>query len=154
MVRSTVRTIGKIRTGQLQIIEVGIIQDIWRAILFEIKKLALIFCIGIPLFLLNFSPGLGTLISTIGGVILTGTIVCLDFLDGPLERRRLRFREKLGIVWGNLPATAGFALICLGLIGIPLVNLVTIPICVASGTLFFCDRILPKRFPPSTKIGH
>jgi len=143
----------KIRTGQLQIVEVGIVKDIWRAILFEIKKLVLIVCIGIPLFLLNFAPGFGTLISTIGGLILTGTIVCLDFLDGPLERRRLRFRDKLGIIWTNLPATAGFALVCLALIGIPLVNLVTIPICVASGTLFFCDRILLKRFPPSTKTG-
>jgi CysZ protein len=141
----------KIRTTQLQIIEVGIIKEIWRAILFEFKKIALIISVGIPLFLLNFAPGLGTLISTIGGIVVTGTIVCLDFLDGPLERRRLRFREKLGVVWGNMPATAGFALVCLGLIGIPLVNLVTIPICVASGTLFFCDRILPKRFPPSTK---
>ncbi len=134
----------KVRTGQLQIVEVGIIRDICRAILFELKKLTLIIGVGIPLLLLNFLPGIGTAISTVGGVILTGTIVCLDFLDGPLERRRLNFRDKLGIIWGSLPASAGFSLVCLGLISIPLLNLVTIPLCVASGTLFFCDRILPK----------
>ncbi|OKH22211.1 hypothetical protein NIES593_13525 [Hydrococcus rivularis NIES-593] len=136
----------KIRTGKLQVIEVGIFRDIGRAILFELKKLVLLVCIGIPLFLLNFLPGVGTAISTVGGIILTGTIVCLDFLDAPLERRRLSFRDKLSVVFGSLPASAGFSLVCLGLISIPLVNLVTIPLCVASGTLFFCDRILPKRF--------
>jgi CysZ protein len=135
----------KLRTGKLQIVEVGAIADIWRAIQFELKKLVLSLGIGIPLFLLNFFPGVGTTISTIGGIVLATTIVCLDFLDGPLERRRLSFREKLGIVAGNLPGTAGFGLVCLGLISIPLVNLATIPLCVASGTLFCCDRILPKR---------
>lgn len=141
----------KLRTGQLQIVEVGIFKDIGRAILFELKKLALIICIGIPLFLFNFVAGIGTLVSTTGGIILTGTIVCLDFFDGPLERRRLSFRKKLGIIYKSLPASAGFGLVCLGLISIPLLNLVTIPLCVASGTLFCCDRILPKYFLSSSQ---
>lgn len=133
-----------LRTGKLETIEVGIIRDIWRAILFELKKLALLAIIGIPLLLFNFFPGAGTLISTFGGLTLTATIVCLDFLDAPLERRRLHFRQKLAIIFSSLPASAGFGLVCLGLVSIPLLNLITIPICVASGTLFFCDCILPR----------
>lgn len=136
----------KIRLGQANTIEVGIFTDISRAILFELKKLTLIAAVAFPLLFISFLPGIGTLISTTGGLILTGTIVCLDFFDSPLERRRLSFRDKLGIVWGSLPASAGFSLVCLGLISVPLLNLITIPICVASGTLFFCDRIFPKRF--------
>ena len=134
----------KLRTNNVTIIEVGIIKDIWRAILFEIKKLVFIGLGGLFLLLLNFFPGIGTIAATIGGITLTNTIVCLDFFDAPLERRRFRFRKKLGIVWGNLPASGGFGLVCLGLISLPVLNLLTIPICVASGTLFFCDRILPK----------
>ncbi|ACK70526.1 protein of unknown function DUF540 [Gloeothece citriformis PCC 7424] len=134
----------KIRTGKIETVEVGIIRDIWRAILFEIKKLFLIVIVGIPLFLFNFVPGIGTLTATVGGISLTGTIVCLDFFDAPLERRRLHFRKKLQIVLTSLPASAGFGAVCLGLISVPLLNLITIPLCVASGTLFFCDRILPK----------
>jgi CysZ protein len=100
--------------------------------------------------LLNLAPGIGTLAASVGGVMLAATIVCLDFLDAPLERRRLPFREKLGIVFGSLPASASFSLICLGLVSVPLLNLLTIPLCVASGTLFFCDRIYPKLpKPPS-----
>lgn len=134
----------KIRTGKVEIIEINIASDLARAILYELKKLVLIALIGFPLILLSFFPGAGTLISSIGWFILTTTIVCLDFLDSPLERRRLRFRRKLAIVGRSLPASATFGVVCLALISIPLVNLVTIPLCVASGTLFVCDRILPK----------
>lgn len=144
----------KLRTGQLDIVEVGIALDIWRAILFELKKLALAAGVGVLLLLLNFVPGIGTMAATVGGIALAATIVCLDFIDAPLERRRLRFRQKLKLVWNSLPASASFALVCLGLISIPLLNLVTIPLCVTSGTLFFCDRIQSK-LPelPSRKVG-
>lgn len=135
----------KLRTGKLEIVEVNIFQDLGRALLFEFKKLGLIVLVGIPLSILNFFPGVGTLISTIGSVTLTGLIVCLDFFDSPLERRRLKFRQKLGVVGRSLPASASFGLVCLGLISIPLVNLFTIPICVASGTLFICDRYLRQQ---------
>ena len=133
----------ELRTGQLYVVEVGMIRDIGRAVLFELKKLVFVAGVGIVLLLLNLAPAIGTLAATIGGFALAGTIVCLDFLDAPLERRRLRFREKLRIVWKSLPASASFGLVCLALVSIPLLNLLTIPLCVASGTLFFCDRILP-----------
>ncbi|MEM7591572.1 MAG: EI24 domain-containing protein [Cyanobacteria bacterium P01_A01_bin.83] len=130
----------KYRTGKVELIELNIFSDLGRAILYELKKLVLIALVGVPLLLINFFPGIGTLISSIGSFILTATIVCLDFLDSYLERRRLKFRQKLKIVFKNLPASGSFALVCLGLISIPLINLITIPLCVASGTLFICDR--------------
>jgi CysZ protein len=135
----------KLKTGQLPEPPQGMfamLVDIWRAILFEVKKLALLAAIGLPLLLLNFIPG-GSLIATIGGLILAATIVCLDFLDGPLERRRLRFRDKLKVVRNSMPASVSFALVCQTLITVPLLNFLAIPVCVAAGTLFFCDRVLP-----------
>lgn len=142
----------KIKTGKLPEPPQGIFavfQDIWRAILFELKKLALLAIIGLPLLLLNFLP-VGSLLTTIGGLALTATIVCLDFLDGPLERRRLRFRNKLKAIRNSLPASASFALVCQALISIPILNLLAIPVCVAGGTLFCCDRILPDLLPPTS----
>lgn len=136
----------KIRTGKEPTPEpfspTAIVRDLWRAIMFEIKKLGLIVSVGVVLLLCNLVPIAGTAIAAIGGITLGATIVCLDFFDAPLERRRLTFRRKLGIVFGNLPASATFGLVCLGLVSIPLVNLIGIPICVAAGTLFVCDRIL------------
>lgn len=139
----------KTRTGTLPEASSGllsIIRDIYRAILFELKKVALLLAIGLPMLLLNFFPG-GSLIATIGGIALTTSIVCLDFFDGPLERRKLKFREKLKVVYRSLPASATFGLICQVLITIPIVNFLAIPICVVAGTLFCCDRVLPKLLP-------
>ena len=131
----------KYRTGKVELIELDIVSDLSRAILYELKKLVLIATIGLPLLLVNFLPGVGSIISSVGSLILTVTIVCMDFLDSCLERRRLKFRQKLKTVFKCLPASGSFGIVCLGLISIPLVNLVTIPLCVASGTLFVCDRL-------------
>lgn len=119
------------------------VADVGRAILYELKKLVLLISIGLPLLLFNFLPGIGTAIASIGYLTLTATIVCLDFFDSALERRRLRFRQKLGVVLKSLPASAAFGLVCLALVSVPLINLLAIPVCVAAGTLFFCDRIQP-----------
>jgi len=133
----------QIRTGNVEIVEVSLARDLGRAILYELKKIVLTIIVGIPLLIINLFPGLGTLIVTVGWFSLTTTIIGLDFMDSALERRRLKFRRKLKLVTKTFPASASFALVCFFLISIPLVNLFTIPLCVASGTLFVCDRVLP-----------
>ncbi|MEZ2226039.1 EI24 domain-containing protein [Microcoleus sp.] len=124
----------------------SIFQDIKRAIAFEFRKLQILLSFGIPLLVLNFIPGVGSILGSLGGVALGATLVCLDFLDAPLERRRRPFKEKLDILRGSLPASGSFGLVCFGLVSIPLLNLLAIPLCVTAGTLFFCDRIWPTRF--------
>jgi CysZ protein len=146
--------IEQIQTHQVEIIEISPVQEVWRAFLFELKKLVLLITVGGGCLILNALPGLGSTLATIGGITLGATLVCLDFLDAPFERRRLKFRQKLGLIYGTIPATASFGLVSLFLVSIPLLNLLTVPLCVASGTLFFCDRIWPKHFqkqqPPPT----
>lgn len=144
----------QLRIGKQPTFEGGIgaiFQDIWRALMFEVKKLILALGLSLILLLLNVVPVLGAIAASIGGIAIAATIVCLDFLDAPLERRRLRFRDKLKIAFGSLPASATFALVCLGLVSIPIVNFVTIPLCVSGGTLFFCDRIWHQKFAPQSE---
>jgi CysZ protein len=137
--------IERLKTGQVELVEISPWQEVGRAILYELKKLGLVVTIGLPLLLLNLLPGIGTAIATLGTITLSSTLVCLDFFDATLERRRLKFRQKLGIVRRALPASGGFGLVCFGLVSIPLINLLAIPLCVMAGTLFCCDRILPLR---------
>ncbi|WP_017304194.1 EI24 domain-containing protein [Spirulina subsalsa] len=132
------------RLGQATTIDIGIIRDIWRALLFELKKLVFWLGLAIPLLILGFIPGVGPLFLTLCWVSLTAFIACLDFLDGPSERRRFPFRKKVQIVLMTLPASASFSLVCWFLCSIPLFNLLTIPLCVSAGTLFWCDRVYPK----------
>lgn len=118
----------------------GIARDLGRALGFELRKLVIVLVVGLLLLLVNLIPVAGQAIGTVGSVVLGAFIACLDFFDGPLERRRLRFREKVGYARQNMPASAGFGLACFALISIPLLNLLLIPVCVAAGTLFFCQR--------------
>jgi CysZ protein len=127
----------------------GISYDLWRSLGFEIKKLLLFFALWLPLLLFNFVPGFGQLIVSGGSIALGAFIACLDFLDPPLERRRLRFRVKIAHVRRGMPASAGFGLICFGLVSVPFLNLLAIPLCITAGTLFFCERLLPS----ATEIG-
>ncbi|ACL23361.1 EI24 domain-containing protein [Chloroflexus aggregans] len=116
-----------------------LVRDLGRALLFEVKKLLLMVTVGLLALLLNVLPGIGSVLATMIGIALGVTIACLDFFDPPLERRRLTFRAKLGFIRRYLPASAGFGLICLGLVSIPLLNLLAVPICITAGTLFYCD---------------
>ncbi|HEY9617136.1 MAG TPA: EI24 domain-containing protein [Microcoleaceae cyanobacterium] len=147
--------IEKERLGELPVMgspSLGrIVHDIWRAIAFQLKKLLLLVVIGIPLLLLNFFPPIGNVIASVGSVALAALMVVLDFIDPPLERRRLRFRTKIGMLIRTIPASVSFALVCLGLMSIPFLNLIMVPVCVMAGTLFSCDRILPKLKPTLTK---
>jgi CysZ protein len=133
----------RLKTGDVELVEINPLREVGRAILYELKKLGLVMGLALPLLFLNLLPGLGTLLATIGTISLSATLVCLDFFDATLERRRLKFRQKLGLVRRSLPASGGFALVCFGLVSIPLINLLGIPLCVMAGTLFCCDRVLP-----------
>jgi CysZ protein len=117
----------------------GVAHDIGRALQFELKKLLLALAIGLPGLLLNLIPVAGTVLSTGVALVLGATIACLDFFDAPLERRRLRFRDKLALVRRRLPASAGFGLLAAFLVSIPIVNLLAIPLCVTAGTMLILE---------------
>lgn len=119
-------------------------RDIALAMLYEAKKATLVVVIGVPALLLNLVPGFGSLAAAAVWTGLGATTLVLDFLDPALQRRRLRFREKLGVVFGNAPVSAGFGAPALLLAGIPLVNLLTVPLCMTAGTLYYIDRVHPR----------
>lgn len=114
--------------------------DISRALQFELKKLLFVASIGIPGLLLNLIPGIGTVLGTAVGISLGVIVACLDFFDGPQERRRRRFRAKLATVRATAPASLGFGLLSFFLVSIPLVNLLAIPVCVTAGTMLVCEQ--------------
>jgi CysZ protein len=114
--------------------------DIARALLYELKKLLLTLAVAIPLFAANLIPVAGQLIAASGWFMLGVTITCLDFFDPPLERRRYTFRNKIGHVFRMLPTSGGFGVVCFLLVTTPFINLLAIPLCIAAGTMFFCEQ--------------
>ena len=92
----------------------GPLTDIGRALGFELKKLLLVLPLAGLLLLGNLIPVAGQAVGIIGGVLLGALLACLDFFDPPLERRRLSFRQKLGVIRALLPGSLGFGWSALG----------------------------------------
>jgi CysZ protein len=118
----------------------GTLRNLGRALAFEGKKLLLVAGVGLPLLLVGLVPGVGSAVAAAGGLAMAAVVACLDFLDPPLERRGYGFRAELGYVRRTLPGSAGFGVACALLLGVPFLNLLLVPLCVAAGTVFFCDR--------------
>ena len=118
----------------------GAARDLRRALSYEVRKLALVLVAGGALLVIQVIPGLGQLTGAAAGFTVGSLIACLDFFDGPLERARLSFGQKLGFIRRTAPASIGFGLTCAALLAVPVLNLLAIPVCMAAGTLFVVDR--------------
>lgn len=118
----------------------GALGELWRAVQFEGKKLLLAVTLWLLSLLLLLIPVAGALLYSGAGAALGATIACLDFFDGPLERRRLGFRAKLAVIRRLLPASASFGLVAFALVSIPVVNLLAIPLCVTAGNLLVIEH--------------
>ncbi len=128
-------------SGSITGIEVGFLRDIARALAFEGMKLLLMAGTAVLGLFLQFIPALGTLLAGFIGLGLAILLVCLDFLDPPLERLRLPFFRKVQTVFRHFPGSAAFGIVSFLIISVPVVNFFTIPLSTAGGTLFYCDRI-------------
>lgn len=133
MVTGRARSPGRMSLGSLS-------YEIWRALLFEMKKLALAVSLWISSLLLLLLPIAGAPLYAAVGLLVGALISCLDFFDGPQERRRLSFRQKLGTIRATLPGSLSFGLAAFALVSIPVVNLLAIPLCVVAGNLFVLEQ--------------
>ncbi|MBK8552030.1 MAG: EI24 domain-containing protein [Ignavibacteria bacterium] len=116
------------------------IKDAVESIKAELKKILFYLSGIIPLFLINFIPMIGSVISLVGGTGFSFFFNALDYLDYPLTRRMTGFREKLKIVNSKKMLSYGFGAMGFILTFIPIVNVFMKPILVASGTSLFYEK--------------
>ena len=96
---------------------------------------------------LNFVPLVGALVAAPVAAFATAFWLAREAMDGPMSRRRFRYRDKLRVVLDNLPSALGFGLVQSVALWIPFVNLVVLPIAVAGGTLLYCRLEALGRVP-------
>ncbi len=90
--------------------------------------------IMVPILLLNLIPGVGNVASTILSACVSAFFVALEYTDPTLQRHEVRLRDKLRLIWDNLPLTGSFGLGTSLLLWVPLMNFVCMPIAVIGGT--------------------
>ena len=120
--------------------KMGFWEDAYTSIKGEIQKLAFYLIILLFIFSLNLIPVAGSVVSSILGVIFSSYYNALDFLDYPMTRKKMSFREKLKVTSKGRLVTYGFGFIAFLLLFLPIVNVFMKPILVVAGTSLFYEK--------------
>lgn len=115
----------------------SVIQSIAGAIWYEIRKLTLFVPLSLCGFALELIPVAGAIIGTIWFFSVGGMFALLDYTDASLSRRGVPFRQRLRIFLAHFPEVFGFACAAVPIAGIPLLNVLTVPLCVSAGVLLY-----------------
>ncbi len=84
-------------TNEKVITGIGFWKDTYLSIKGEVQKLLFYFSILFVIFLLNFIPLIGNVVSAALGIIFSFYFNALDFLDYPMQRKLMTFRQKLKV---------------------------------------------------------
>ena len=118
----------------------GFWEDAYISIKGEIQKLIFYLVILLLIFLLNVIPVVGSVISGVLGIIFSCFYNSLDFLDYPMTRKKMRFRDKLKVTRKGKLVTYGFGFTAFLLMFLPVINVFMKPILVAAGTSLFYEK--------------
>lgn len=118
----------------------GFWEDAYISIKGEIQKLTFYLLILFLIFLLNAVPVAGSVLSAVIGVIFSCFYNALDFLDYPMTRKKMRFRDKLKVTRKGKLVTYGFGFTAFLLMFLPVINVFMKPILVAAGTALFYEK--------------
>ncbi len=125
----------RLHTGAVNEAEAGfkeMLIDIWRAVTEAVKfiLMALVLCV----FVFIFPP-----VTTAVAFLLTAVLVGLEFMEGPMGRRRRTFRDKLAYARRHLWTLVGFGSLMTVAMLMPLLGAAFLPLGVIGGTMMFCD---------------
>ncbi len=120
--------------------KMGFWEDAYISIIGEVQKLLFYLTILLFIFCLNIIPVAGSLLATVIGVIFSCFYNALDFLDYPMTRKKMKFRDKLKITHKGRLVTYGFGLTSFLFMFLPVVNVFMKPILVAAGTSLYYEK--------------
>ncbi len=120
--------------------KMGFWEDAYISIKGEVQKLIFYLLILLLIFCLNIIPVAGSVLSAIIGVIFSSFYNALDFLDYPMTRKKMRFRDKLKVTSKGKLVTYGFGFTAFLLMFLPVVNVFMKPILVAAGTSLYYEK--------------
>lgn len=118
---------------------IGLFKDSGRAIAHSFRILGIYLGLMVPALLLLFVPGLGPLLFSTVGALLSAYLFAYEYLGYPMDRRRFSFSEKRQFLRSQLRSAIGFGLGNLVVASIPIVNFLFLPAAVVGGTLLFLD---------------
>ncbi|MCI0449585.1 MAG: EI24 domain-containing protein [Chlorobi bacterium] len=118
----------------------GFWEDAYVSIKGEAEKIVFYLVILFLIFLLNFVPLVGNVFSAVIATIFSFFYNALDFLDYPMTRKKMKFKEKLKVTRSGKLVTYGFGCTAFLLMFLPIVNVFMKPILVVAGTSLYYEK--------------
>jgi CysZ protein len=84
-------------------------------------------------------PGVGVLLYTGAGALISSYMFAYEYLGYPMDRRRFTWKNKQNFLRSRFRSVIGFGLGNIVVASIPFLNLLFIPAAVVGGTLLFLD---------------
>jgi len=113
--------------------------DSLQILLTELKKILIFVVIMALLFLLNFLPGIGSVVFSVFAFLLTVFFLVLEYFGFVAYRKRLGFREQRKFIWSRFSMSFGFGVGVMALLTLPLLNFICIPLGVIGATQMWCE---------------
>lgn len=130
---------------------VRLLRDSTRAIAHAFRILAIYVFLLVLALLLFLIPGVGPLLFSAVGALLSAYMFAFEYLGYCMDRRRYLFREKQAFFRSKFRSVMGFGLGSVAVATIPVVNLLFIPAAVIGGTLLFLELTSPNESPSVRK---
>lgn len=120
--------------------KMGFWEDAYISIKGEAEKIVFYLVVLFLVLLLNLVPVVGSVVSAIIGTVFSFFYNALDFLDFPMTRRKMKFKQKLKVTQSGKMVTYGFGAAAFLLMFLPVVNIFMKPILVVSGTSLYYEK--------------
>ncbi len=120
--------------------KMGFWEDAYTSIKGELEKIVFYLVILFLIFLLNFVPVIGNVFSFVIGTIFSFFYNALDFLDMPMTRKKMKFKQKLNVTRSGKLLTYGFGAAAFLLMFLPIINVFMKPILVVAGTSLYYEK--------------
>jgi CysZ protein len=112
-------------------------------------SISFLLVVNVPIFLLGLVTGVGAPIAAVLNFAFTALVLAQEFVTLPLTRRLVGYRRRFGVIWANKWLAFGFGVAAMGMLLIPGLNLVLLPLAAVGGTLAFCDLEASDRVGPA-----
>lgn len=120
-------------------------RSMWVGITGEIARAVTLGALLIAAFCLNFIPGAGSAAATAASAFFTIYYLSLEFTSFSMDRRTFTWPQRRAYLARFRARTLGFGTMAFGIMMIPIVNALFIPVSAVAGTLLFCDTELRDR---------
>ncbi len=118
----------------------GTVRSIVMAVSDLVWSVVLLVAVNLPIILIGvLIPFVGTAIGAVASFSFSALLLSQEFMTMPLARQLVPFRKRFGQVWRNKWLALGFGVSAMGIMMVPGLNIVLLPLAACGGTLAYCD---------------